>query len=196
MRLAMPQVARRRTDQLGDLMAVLEFGAVNLDAGASIAKQRFSDGFNHSGFAAAGWTKKKKIAYRTPRRVQAGQEHLIDLNYFFDRCVLADDSTPQSCIKLQSVIAAPTRIKRSIKTGLHMMSPCEPSALPGQKGPGYRLLVRWAKPVPELFQPQSQTPELRNTSFRVACSLGQVRCTILKFVASACGNAQSEHRSG
>ena len=191
----MTQISGRRTDQLRDLMAVLKFGAVNLDARARIAKQRFGDGFNHARFTAAGWTKKKKIAYRAPWRVQAGQKHLIDFDYFLDRCVLADDATPQSCVELQGVIAAPTRIQRSIKTGLHMMSPSELNALPGQKGPSYRLLVRWAKPVPELFQPQSQTPELRNTSFRVACSLAQVRCTIVNFVAGACGNALGKHQS-
>ena len=86
-------------------MAVLKFGAVNLDARARIAKQRFSDGFNHARFTAAGWTKKKKIAYRAPWRVQPGQKHLIDFYDFFYGRVLANNLAAESSFKVASIAA-------------------------------------------------------------------------------------------
>ena len=54
MSLAMPEVSRRRTDQLCDLVGVLELGAVNLDAGVRIAEQGLRHGFHHASLAGAG----------------------------------------------------------------------------------------------------------------------------------------------
>ena len=55
MGLAMPQVSGRRADQLGDLVAVLELGAVDLDHGAGIAGEALGHGFHGPGFSRAGW---------------------------------------------------------------------------------------------------------------------------------------------
>jgi hypothetical protein len=69
MRLAVAEVSRRRADQLGNFVRVLELGAINLDAGAGVPKQRFGNGFNHARLTGTGGAKKQKIANRAARRV-------------------------------------------------------------------------------------------------------------------------------
>src|SRR5262245_20932037 len=102
--LAMTEVSRRRTDQLGDLVRVLELGAVNLDAGARIAKKRFCHCLDDSGLAGAGWPEKKQVADRAPRRVQARQKHLIDLGDLLEGLVLPDDLPPQRTFKVAGIV--------------------------------------------------------------------------------------------
>src|SRR5207302_9950190 len=58
MRLAVTQIARRRADQLCDLVRVLEFRAVNLDTGARITEQRLRHRLDYTGLARAGRTEK------------------------------------------------------------------------------------------------------------------------------------------
>ena len=111
MRLAVPQISGRRADQLGDLMAVLELGAINLDARAWIAEQSFRDRFDYASFARAGRAKKQKIPHRAAWRIQPGEEHLINLYYFFNGAVLADDTPAQGSFKFLRVIAAQVGIK-------------------------------------------------------------------------------------
>ena len=72
MRLSMSQISRRRSDQLGDLMAVLKLRAIDLDASACIAKQRLRHGLHDARLAAARRSQKQQIAHRSPRRIQSG----------------------------------------------------------------------------------------------------------------------------
>ncbi len=51
MSLAVSQVSRRRTDQLGNLVGVLEFGAIDLDAGTGVSEKRLGHGFDHARLA-------------------------------------------------------------------------------------------------------------------------------------------------
>src|SRR5208337_2901983 len=51
MGFTMAQIARRRADQLCDLMRMLELSAVNLDAGARVAKQRLRHGLDDASLA-------------------------------------------------------------------------------------------------------------------------------------------------
>ena len=53
MRLTVAEVSRRRADELGNLVRVLELGAIDLDAGARIAKERLGHGFHNPRFARA-----------------------------------------------------------------------------------------------------------------------------------------------
>src|ERR1019366_1871724 len=41
--------------KLGDLVGMLELGAIDLEAGMSVAKQRLRHGFHHARLARAGW---------------------------------------------------------------------------------------------------------------------------------------------
>ena len=75
--LAMSEVARRRTDQFGDLVRVLKLGAIDLDAGPRIAEQGFRHRFNDAGLTGSGWTKQQEVADRAVGGRHAGEEHLI-----------------------------------------------------------------------------------------------------------------------
>src|SRR5579884_910972 len=119
----MPEVARRRANQLGDFVAVLELGAINLDAGAGIAEQRLGHRFHYPRLSRACRPEKKKIAHRPAGRVQPGQEHLIDLNDFFDCAILADDAAAKGGVEFLRIVAAPVWIKSRIKASFHKLSP-------------------------------------------------------------------------
>ena len=60
----MAQISRRRTDQLGNFMRVLEFRAIHLDHRARIAKQNFRRRFHHARLARAGRSEEKQIRPR------------------------------------------------------------------------------------------------------------------------------------
>src|SRR6478672_2468162 len=113
MGLPMSQVARRRTDQLGDFVGVLELRAVDLDASARVAEERLGQSFDDAGFPGPGGPQEQKIAYRASRRIQPGQEHLVDLHDFFDGLILPDDLATQSGVELPRVVAAAVRVKHS-----------------------------------------------------------------------------------
>ena len=119
MRLAMAQVARRRTNQFGDFVRVLEFGAVDLDAGAGVSEERFRHGFDDPGFSRAGGPKKQKIANRTPRRIQSSQKHLVDFHHFLDGLVLTDDSAANGAFELSGIVGAARRIEHCVDDGFH-----------------------------------------------------------------------------
>ena len=119
MSLAMSQVSRRRTDQLGDFVGVLKLSAIDLDAGAGIAEQSFGHGLDHPRFARAGRPQKQQVAYRTSRRIQSGQKHLVDLGHFFDGLVLTDDLAAKGVVKLPGIVAAAGRIEHGVEDGFH-----------------------------------------------------------------------------
>src|ERR1700734_3349257 len=106
MRLAMPQVSRRRADQLRNLMGMLELGAIDLDAGARVPEKRLGHCLHHSRFAGASRPQEKQVAYRTPRRIEPSQKHLIDFRDLFNRLVLPNNLAAQGSLKVTSVVAA------------------------------------------------------------------------------------------
>ena len=76
----MPQVSGRRADQLRNLVAVLEFRAVNLDDRARIAHQRLSRGFHDACFAGSSWPQKEEVPDGTARGRHSRQIHLINID--------------------------------------------------------------------------------------------------------------------
>src|SRR5581483_3014800 len=64
------------------------------------------------------------IPNRTSRRVQAGQEHLVDLHYFLDSRVLANDFTAKGVVKVAGITAATVRIKGAGESCFHRVWPC------------------------------------------------------------------------
>src|SRR5437660_11710296 len=110
MRFAMAQVSGRRADELGNLVAVLKFGAVNLDASARFAVQGLGHGLDHTRLTGASGAKKQKITYRVVGRVQPGQKHLIDFGDFLNGLILPYDLAPASLFKGHGIAAATKRV--------------------------------------------------------------------------------------
>src|SRR5581483_10213220 len=68
MGLAMAQISGRRTNQLRDLVTVLELGAVDLDDRSRIVHQSFRSSLHSSGFSRARRSQEQKIPNRASGR--------------------------------------------------------------------------------------------------------------------------------
>src|SRR5215831_16021669 len=84
-----PKITRRRPDQLGDLMAVLEFAAVDFYYGPSVVEQAFRHGFDQPGLARTGRPKEKKAADRAAGAAHTNEIRLVDLDNLPDGLVLS-----------------------------------------------------------------------------------------------------------
>ena len=100
MGFAMPEVSGRRTDQLGDFVAMLKLRAIDLDDRAGIAHQAFRGGFHQARFAGTGGSQEEQIADRPSGAGHAGQVRLINADDLLNGLVLADDSLPQIDVQL------------------------------------------------------------------------------------------------
>ena len=96
MRFAMPQISGRRADQLGDLMAMLELRAIDLDNGVRIAHQAFGHGFHQPGLARPGRAEEQEIADRAAGRLHAGEISLVHIDNLVDGLLLSDDFLAQA----------------------------------------------------------------------------------------------------
>ena len=101
----MSQVSGRRTDQLGDLVAVLELGAVDLDDRARILQQRLGGRFDDAGLSRAGRPQEQEVPDRAARGAHPRQMHLIDVDDLLDRLILPDDHPPE--VGLQGLASRP-----------------------------------------------------------------------------------------
>src|SRR5690348_11995589 len=119
MGLAVSQISRRRADQLGDLMRVLELGAIDLDTCPRVSKQRLRHRLDYPRLSRASRSQEEQVPHRTSRRVQARQEHLIDLYHLLDRLILPHNAPPQSSFKLSSIVASPVRIEHCCEIRSH-----------------------------------------------------------------------------
>ena len=99
------EIARRRTDQLRDLVAVLKFRTINLDHRARVAHQRFRGGLYRSRLTRSSWTQKEEIANRASGRGKSGEVHLVDVHDLLDSFVLANDELQQPLFKTFGVFA-------------------------------------------------------------------------------------------
>src|SRR5260370_13314674 len=91
MSLAMTQIARRRANQLGNFVRVLEFGAIHFYYRARIAKENFRGRFDNARFARAGRAQKQQVADGPSRRVQSRAKDLIEVYERLNSLFLADD---------------------------------------------------------------------------------------------------------
>src|SRR5258708_11381506 len=89
--LAVAQVAWRRTNQLGNLVRVLELRAIHFNDRASVPKKDFRCRFHDARLSRAGRTQEQQVAYRTAGRVQSGTKDLKHVNYGLDALFLPDD---------------------------------------------------------------------------------------------------------
>src|SRR5438067_11971099 len=100
MRLAMTQVSGRRADQLGNLMAVLEFGTVDLDHRARVLEQHLGRSFHDPGFTRTRRSQEQKVPDGPSGRVHPRQVHLVDVNDLLDRLILPYDHSTESGLQL------------------------------------------------------------------------------------------------
>src|ERR1700704_565929 len=80
MRLAVPQIARRRSDELCDFMRMLELRAVDLDEGACVAEQNLCGRFHDARLAGASRTEEQQVPHRPARRIEASAEYLVQID--------------------------------------------------------------------------------------------------------------------
>ena len=110
-RLAVAEVAGRRADQLGDLVAVLELGAVDLNDSAWVLHQRLSRRLHDAGLPGARRPQKQEIAHRPSRCAHPCQIHLVNVDDLLDRFVLADDQATQTGFERLGLSAGSRRIQ-------------------------------------------------------------------------------------
>ena len=110
MRFAMPKVSGRRTDQLCNLVAVLELRAVNLDNGARILQHRLSGGFHNASLAGSSRSKEEEVSNRTTWRGHSGQIHLIDVHDLLYGFILANNQSAQAYLQGFRLSPRPRRI--------------------------------------------------------------------------------------
>src|SRR5918912_2729048 len=108
----MAEVARRRADQLGDLVRVLKLRAVYLDDGVARAEENLGSRFNDVRLARSGRPQKQHRAERTRRIRHPRVEDLIQRRDAADGPLLADDARAQARIKLHRARALDLWIKR------------------------------------------------------------------------------------
>src|SRR5205814_8933755 len=80
MGLAMAQITGRRTNQLGNLVRVLELRAIDLYDRSSISKKDLGGSFHNARLSRTGWTEEQQVAYRAAGRIQSGTKHLKHVN--------------------------------------------------------------------------------------------------------------------
>jgi hypothetical protein len=87
----MADVARRRADQLGDLMVRLVLRTVDLEKVFGAAVKNLSERFDGAGLSRAGRAEQEKDAGGPVRRTQAGLIHLDVRDDVLQRTRLTDD---------------------------------------------------------------------------------------------------------
>ena len=91
MGFAMSQVSGRRADQLRDLMAVLELGAVDFDYGTRVVQQGLSRCLDNASLARPGRPEEQKVSNRTARRRQPRRVALVSSDDLANCFVLSGD---------------------------------------------------------------------------------------------------------
>src|SRR5690349_6616746 len=91
----MADVARRRTDQLRDFMAVLKFTAIYFDERRRIPEQNLGGGLDDSCLAGSRRSKEQQVRDGSSRYSYAGDDHFVDIHQLRDRFVLPDDLAAQ-----------------------------------------------------------------------------------------------------
>src|SRR5271166_2267203 len=106
---------------------MLELSAVNLDAGARVAKQRLRHRLDDASLAGARWPQKQEISDWPAGRIQSRQKHLINFGDFLDSGILSYDPAPEGGFKLLRVVAALRGIQSFLESGFHRICHFQPS---------------------------------------------------------------------
>ncbi len=90
---------------------MLKLGAIHLDHRPRIAEQHFGRGLDHARFAGSGRPEEQQVPHRSPRRVQAGAKHLVQVYDGLHRFVLPYDLPPQPSLEITRLHAALGRVE-------------------------------------------------------------------------------------
>src|SRR5213082_1612665 len=123
MGLAMAQIAGRRTNQLGNLVRVLELRAIDLYDRSSISKKDLGGSFHNARLSRTGWSEEQQVAYRAAGRLQSGTKHLKHVNQRLHTLFLPYDLCSQGRLKITRVIAADGRIQLMADGSFHFINP-------------------------------------------------------------------------
>src|SRR5579859_5960293 len=102
----MTQIPRRRANQLGDLMGVLEFRAVHLNDGTGLAEQNLSSRFHDARLSRSCRPQEQQIADRAAWRIQSGAKDLVQVDEGLHTFFLANNLGAQSGLKFQRIRTA------------------------------------------------------------------------------------------
>src|SRR5437867_7474977 len=97
----MSEITRGRTDQLGDLVALLQLRAVDLDEGAWTAKKDFARSLYNARLAGASRSQKQKITDRAVRHSHSRQIDLIHVDDSAHGAILPNDLAQQPAFKVE-----------------------------------------------------------------------------------------------
>jgi len=111
MSLSVAQIARGRTDQFGNFVRVLEFGAVHFDYQPGVSKENLGSGFDNARLAGTRGPEEQQVADGTTRRVQARAKHLVEVDQSLNALFLTDNLRAQRLLKFARIIASNAWIK-------------------------------------------------------------------------------------
>ena len=114
--LAMAEIPRRRTDQLGDLVAVLELSAVNFDHGAVVAEEDLSRGLDQASLAGAGGSEKQQVGDGPAGSRKACLVYLEHAAQASHGAFLSHHALEQSLFKISDLWAVQGRIEHCLCT--------------------------------------------------------------------------------
>src|SRR5262245_17448754 len=98
----MAEVSGRRADQLGDLMRVLKFAAIDLNHRVSITEKRFRRCLNDTCLPGAGGPQEQHGPNRASYRIHPCQEDLIEIAHLSNGLLLSHNARAETLRELQS----------------------------------------------------------------------------------------------
>src|SRR6516225_7374326 len=128
-RFAVTEVARRRTDELGNLVGVLKFRAIYLNDRAGIPKQDLGRCLHDAGLSGARWPEKEQVPYGPARRVQSGTKDLVHVHQGLYAFFLANNLGAQGSMKIPRIVATDARVQLMTDSSSHRFA-SSPRLLP------------------------------------------------------------------
>src|SRR5437879_4840224 len=110
-RLPVPQVPRRRANQLGNFVRVLKLGAIHLDHRSRVPEQYLRRGFHNARLPRPGRPQEQQVAHRTPLRAHPRAEHLVEIHQSAHALFLTHDPLAQLLLKSLRLGALPFRVE-------------------------------------------------------------------------------------
>src|SRR2546428_536468 len=94
--LPVPQIPRRRANQLGNLVRVLKLGAIHPDHRPRVPEQYLRRGFHNARLPRPGRPQEQQVAHRTSLRAHPRQEDLVEVHQSANAFLLTDDPSRRS----------------------------------------------------------------------------------------------------
>src|SRR5258708_16126200 len=107
--LAMAQIARRGTDQFGDFVGMLKFGAIHLKDHSRIPEKNLRGRFDNTRFTRSSRSQEQQVADWPSRRGKSGAKNLIEVYHRLHSFFLPHDLCPQQTVAFASILTPPSR---------------------------------------------------------------------------------------